>query len=679
MPLGDAVKLVSFAVENFRSIASSGDIPADNLTALVGRNESGKSNLLLALQHVNPVGGRKDIDPVKNFPRGRHLTECTPSTVVASTTWELSLLETKEIEEILGQKITQIEVVRTYVAANTTVGLSGIRAPVLDSKKVAGIWRRASPVMDATVSAIAEPHLPSAQAALQSLADAISAGQTDADAWAKSVSAQSKAFRAAIGAAGTVLPEQPDEMLASIEEIADDLSTFEERWAKARTHALDLVPRFIYIADFPELSGHQHLGDYLKRREDKIAPSESEINFRKLAKVAGFSPKEIHGLQSDHERRQTLLSRASALITQEMRRLWKDRKLTVRLAPDGPHIDILIYDENAEYPVEVNLDERSRGFRWFFSFYIAFSADTQGGAAKDAVLLLDEPGLYLHARSQEDLLLHFREDYKNQIIYTTHSPFMIPPDEIEIVRTVNISDKGTQVTKDPSGDARTLFPIQAALGYNLSQTLFVGSANLVVEGVTDFWIVSSINDHFAEAGKSHLNEKMVLTPAGGAGKVSYMTSLLASQDLDVIVLLDDDKAGRDQREELIKSKILRDTSIVFTAVAFTASPSESDIEDIIDPAIYTDLVNKAYAKELKGKTLNLNPKIPRIVKRYEEAFEAIGMEFFKTRPAREFMTQMGKDPSKVLSATSIAQFERLIQEINARYQRHKAAGRSAFQ
>jgi predicted ATP-dependent endonuclease of OLD family len=248
-------------------------------------------------------------------------------------------------------------------------------------------------------------------------------------------------------------------------------------------------------------------------------------------------------------------------------RLWKDRKLTVRFTIDGPHLDTLVYDENADYPVEVNLDERSRGFRWFFSFYIAFSADTQGGAAANAVLLLDEPGLYLHARSQEDLLNHLRSDYTNQILYTTHSPFMIPPDEIEIVRTVNISDRGTEVTKDPSGDSRTLFPIQAALGYNLSQTLFIGTANLVVEGVTDFWFLSSVNDYFTESGKTPLIEKMVLTPAGGAGKVSYMTSLLASQELDVIVLLDDDKAGRDQRDELVKSKILRETSLVFTSAA----------------------------------------------------------------------------------------------------------------
>ena len=83
----------------------------------------------------------------------------------------------------------------------------------------------------------------------------------------------------------------------------------------------------------------------------------------------------------------------------------------------------------AYYPVEVNLDKRSRGFRWFFSFYITFAADTQGGACCGAVLLLDEPGLHLHQKSQEDLLRHLQNDYPNQIIYTTHSPFMLPPEQ----------------------------------------------------------------------------------------------------------------------------------------------------------------------------------------------------------------------------------------------------------
>jgi len=50
----------------------------------------------------------------------------------------------------------------------------------------------------------------------------------------------------------------------------------------------------------------------------------------------------------------------------------------------------------------------------------------KGGYAENAILLLDEPGLYLHAHSQSDLLVHFAKDFKNQILYTTHSPFMVP-------------------------------------------------------------------------------------------------------------------------------------------------------------------------------------------------------------------------------------------------------------
>ncbi|WP_411746095.1 ATP-dependent nuclease, partial [Reinekea sp.] len=219
-------------------------------------------------------------------------------------------------------------------------------------------------------------------------------------------------------------------------------------------------------------------------------------------------------------------------------------------------------DPNAVYEVEVNLNERSRGFKWFFSFYVTFCADTNGGEAKDAVLLLDEPGLFLHAKSQSDLLNHLRDDFDNQILFTTHSPFMIPTAQLTDVKTVNIDqDRGTTVTNDPTGDSTTLFPLQAALGYEISQSLFIGSHNLIVEGVTDYWYLSAISDYLISIGKKGLEPNITITPAGGAQKIPYLVSLLASQNLNVVVLMDKERDSAATRDEMVGGKLLHQKNI----------------------------------------------------------------------------------------------------------------------
>jgi hypothetical protein len=119
--------------------------------------------------------------------------------------------------------------------------------------------------------------------------------------------------------------------------------------------------------------------------------------------------------------------------------------------------------------------------------------------------------------------------------------------------------------------------------------------------------------------------------------------------------------------------------VMFVTEGFAdPKPVEADIEDLIDPAVYGDLVSQTYRKELTGKTLALNPSIPRIVKRYEEAFAALGMEFYKTRPAREFMSRMGDQPDTVLPATSAARFEAVFKALSDRYNRLKANDRGPF-
>lgn len=458
------------------------------------------------------------------------------------------------------------------------------------------------------------------------------------------------------------------------EAAAAAVSGYEDAAAKARQYVVQRIPKFIYVAEFPELSGHQNIEELLykssphhghpgKKRDDH---DESELNFLKMAKVAGFDPERLYKLGAEgHEERSQLLNRAGAVISSCLRERWKDRSLKVRYNLDGNHLDTLVSDPNTSYDVEVNLDERSRGLRWFFAFYVTFTADTQGGDADGAILLLDEPGLFLHAMSQGDLLRHLKNDFANQVVYTTHSPFMIPPDDVASARTVNISqDEGTTVTDNPTGDERTLFPLQAALGWTLAQSLFVGPNNLLVEGVTDFWILSAVNGWLKQNGaKGTLPADLALTPVGGAGKMTYMAALLTGQRLNVFALLDGDKAGRDAQQELVRGKLLNQKSIFFVTEAFEPPATEADIEDLLDPKVYEDLARRAYAKELAKVTLKLNDKVPRIVKRFELAFDERGLTFDKGRPARLFMTEMATRPAELVDAATKARFLRLFSVI----------------
>jgi hypothetical protein len=155
-----------------------------------------------------------------------------------------------------------------------------------------------------------------------------------------------------------------------------------------------------------------------------------------------------------------------------------------------------------------------------------------------------------------------------------------------------------------------------------------------------------------------------------------MVSLLTAQKLNVLVLLDYESQGRNTRDEMLKSRLLREHQVIFVSDAFgSVEQPEADIEDLIDPAIYEGLVRDAYAKELKGTTLNLNASIPRIVKRFEAAFAEAGMTFHKTRAAGLFYRRMGVDPASLMTAESSQRFERLFSTIHDRL--YKLTARAA--
>lgn len=653
------MKLARFRVTNFRSINDSGWIDVVKTTAIVGRNESGKSNILLALASLNPPGGPVDLTLLKDFPRDRPRQEMTPETVVLETVWKLDAQERRDLEAMWARAVDvdEITISRGYSkTAVVHIPVGGApEIPIADVKrKLRGIGAKVDVATD-------EDGSTPLAVAFEALKSAAFDDQASPATWGAAVASSARSFRKALAACSADLGSE-DARLHEIEEMAAEQQLDEEASNGTVSWAMDRIPTMIYVEDHSPFDGHKDVQEFVNQRP--VRPeTESDRNFKKLCKVAGLVPAEL--LAADHENRMLMNNRAGALVTRRIRELWRDRQLKIRFNMDGPHFDTLVSDPNADYDVEVNLDERSRGLRWFFSFFITYLADTNSGPASNAILLLDEPGLFLHAGSQRDLLSFLKNDIAVQSIYTTHSPFMVPHDDLDAVRTVSIDVKlGTTVSNDPKGDAKTLFPIQAALGYDLSQSLFVGPRNLVVEGVTDFWIISAVSTYLREIGRVSLSETTVITPAGGAQKVPYMVTLLTSQKLNVVVLLDDEKMARRTGEDLMKSLVLNDRAIVYVSDAFDPAPVEADIEDLLDPAVFSALATESHADVLAGKTPVFNEAIPRIERRYDKAFDAVGAKFNKTRVARLFLRRMGEAPAQVLDAATLDRFERIFSKVN---------------
>ncbi len=662
------MRLKEFRITNYRSVNSSGPIEVRQRTVLVGRNESGKTNLLRALQSLNPPGGTEELLFVKDFPRDRRREEFSKGLPVVETLWELTDEEQKHLAENYprASAIKAVSIHRDY-GGKRWVSWDPLPELEIDLSAVSDSVEKIGRSIRGALSGKSEETSNLVLTAFRAFSETVQDKDSGLRVRAKQALGAVDTFEASITSATLQLPEgarsQLDKLRSQISLITNDDAASD----RAREAILNQLPTFIYLDEYPRIEGHQDIPALVERLESGL--EEADERFLKLCKVAGLDPKELDDLLSqDHEQRQQLANRAGAIVTKKIRQLWSDRRLKVRFNLDAGHFDTLVSDPNALYDVEVNLNERSRGLKWFFSFFITFAADTAGGPAENAILLLDEPGLFLHALAQRDLLNLFAGDFTNQIIFTTHSPFMIPTDDLPSIRTVNIDEKvGTTVTNDPTGDRLTLFPLQTALGYDLSQTLFVGERNLVVEGVSDYWYLSSVSDYLTENGSAGLTEDLVLTPAGGAQKVSYMLALLTSQRLHVLVLLDDEMRSRNTAEELVRSKLIREENVVFVSEGFREPPDGgADIEDLLSDEVFHRLVVDSYGKELDGKDLHLNEHIPRIVRRYEDAFERLGLSFNKMRPAKLFLRRIADEPDSMMVPETMKRFSKLFVVIEER-------------
>ena len=378
---------------------------------------------------------------------------------------------------------------------------------------------------------------------------------------------------------------------------------------------LKRVPYFLYYSTYTTLPGRVALDDISGRAHDDALQSEDDRLFLSLLNLAGTTINELR----DTGRSEELIAKLEAVsnrISRQIFTYWtQNRDLGVDFRfdsarPNDPHpfdsgYVFSLRVENKRHGVTVPFNERSAGFVWFFSFLVWFS-QMEEIFGNQLVILLDEPGLSLHGRAQGDLLRYIKEKLlrKYQVIYTTHSPFMIDTSDILSVRTVEDvvtvdgESSGTKVSDRVfSADADTIFPLRAALGYDLTQSLFVGEHSLLVEGPSDLLYLRWATRQLEEISRVALDRRWTITPVGGITKISPFASLFGANELNVAVLADYHSGDKKKIRDLVESGILEQCQ-VFLATEFCGT-GEADIEDMLGSIFYAEVINQCYG--LKGK------------------------------------------------------------------------------
>jgi predicted ATP-dependent endonuclease of OLD family len=640
------MKLIKARTRYFRSIEDSNEFEIGNLTCLVGKNEAGKTAILQSLYGLKPFKNF-EYDKTRDYPR-RFLSKFEQNnpdgeSEVIKTWWELE----DEDLQLINEKYMEGVLAKNEITISFGIGYSGKtwNVELNESQYVDQLLDRHK------LNAAEQAQLKDARTT-QKLAVLIDGLETKTD--------KQNAIRTEISSL------RKDRLTLAV------IDTLNE-----------ILPSMFYTSHYNRMAGEISLNKLASDKGAGTLSPEDEI-FLDFLEYAGTNIDELQK-SSKYEDLKAQCEGASNDITDEIFEFWSQNEaLSVQIdlgegrsedpAPfnSGTVAKIRIYNQN--HRASVPLSERSAGFVWFFSFLSQFKQ--LQNTAGNAIILLDEPGLTLHGKAQSDLLRYIQERLlpEHQVIYTTHSPFMVPADKLEDVRVVEdvveydkrkVTVHGTKVSSDVlSVDQDTLFPLQGHLGYEITQSLFIGRNTLLVEGPSDILYLQALSSALKDRAREGLDPSWTICPTGGIDKVHSFASLFGGNHLNIAVLCDLAHGDKKKVERLRQSQILN-SSQVFTMADFT-SKSESDVEDIFHPKIYSEILNQTYSlskdnKLSSTKLAGTTPKTERLVKQAENAFKLFPSdipEFDHFTPASWLIKNLeilGSDSSEVLHCLDIAE------------------------
>lgn len=423
------------------------------------------------------------------------------------------------------------------------------------------------------------------------------------------------------------------------------------------------MPQFIYFDNYDILESDINIQDYLAKRDSD--PDDRRLRVQNcLFKHVGLTVEQLRDLDPSREdisdqqgqelskERSALCNAAQEAMTRKFSDWWFQRRHKFYYKVDSKFFHIEVSDDIDSSPIE--LAERSMGMRYFFSFYLIFLVEAES-THKNSIILLDEPGLHYHGGMQVKLIEFFQKlSEKNQILYSTHSPFLIDSSNLDSIKTVH-EDEETGVsrvaeTQNWPHDQEALFPIRVGWWYDVLSSYVTKKTHLVLEGQSDVDIFNAMNLVLERQCKRTLSSNILCVPGGG-NKTPSLVSLLKSLDVKIILFQDGDDAGTNRARDM-KSRY---NIPCCTTLDFCDIPNSS-IEDLFPQDFYFGAVKQAYPdldvdKHLVSNTLSVN-----ILKTISEEYQ---IKLDKLKIAQFLITNIDSVPE-----SSIEIFENIFSQIN---------------
>lgn len=672
------MQITSFRVQKYRNIQDSGWVRLGNLTAIVGKNESGKTALLRALHKFNPFRP-EPYSMDREWPRGQR-RERDPQQVVCSVQFKLSKEEKEELTKLTGSEIADdiVTVVKNYAGQFEIEQSEKLFPDKLHPNDIDKICE----LLPIPSGPVGENYLEVSRNCSEEAKRLAYEGRFS------ELAALREKQRQTLTASFTPGNPQPQHQhesqhlgayMAALGEVETKLKQAPSIQEKAHEFVISKIPTFIYMDEYRAFTGSAQL-DQVLQRMGRNNLTEEDKTLLMILNLSGLTLEEevTKGNSADREQRQYDLDDASVSLTNLIEGRWQQRKYEVQFRADGQHFYTMVKDDRPGSGL-IPLEERSKGFQWFFSFDLLLMHESRG-TFEGCVILLDEPGLHLHPDAQTDFLRRL-EAYAqgNALVYSTHLPFMLDLREPDRIRIISEREDGTAyVTEDLTlGKPEEKLTLQAALGMKGRQSYLVAQRNLVVEGVDDYMVITELSNLMWRSGLGGLPEDIIVTAAGGASEAVYISTFMIGQELEVVSVFDSDDAGRTAEEKLRKKwltlyKGATAGTILLAEAVGLSRDIDFAIEDIFPESYYLEKVKEVYGKQIAagGKGALKLQGDGLLCDRVESALKDYGVEHFnKGSVAKRIRTSIRQMKSlDDLPADAKDRGQKVITAIVSKYQ-----------